>query len=128
MYCVKCGKRIADGVSYCNYCGAKQAGASARPEPANFGGVQTNNAQGNNLNAPVDRGGIGWWLLGFITSWIAIILFVIWHDQYPKRSKSILSGFIASIIIGVIVSVLFFIFMPKIMEWLLDRQMSQLNN
>ena len=41
MYCSACGVAVAQGLSYCNYCGAKVIGSSgdgvARPEPVKPG-------------------------------------------------------------------------------------------
>lgn len=39
-----------------------------------------------------DRGGIGWVLLGLFSSYIGIILFIVFNKKYPKRAKSVILG------------------------------------
>lgn len=45
-----------------------------------------------------DKGGIGWVMLGFLSSYIAIILFAVFNKKYPKRAKSVLLGGVLSIV------------------------------
>ena len=35
MFCSRCGKEIADGSVFCNYCGAKQSAPAPAPENKN---------------------------------------------------------------------------------------------
>ena len=39
MFCSRCGKEIADGSVFCNYCGAKQSVPA--PAPGNKNGIIT---------------------------------------------------------------------------------------
>lgn len=52
-----------------------------------------------NLN---DKGGIGWLMIGLLSSGIGIILFIIFYKKYPKRAKSLLLGVGLSIAIPII--------------------------
>lgn len=45
-----------------------------------------------------DKGGIGWIMLGFLSSYIGVILFAVFNKKYPKRAKSIFLGGILSMV------------------------------
>lgn len=52
-----------------------------------------------NLN---DKGGIGWLMIGLLSSGIGIILFIVFYKKYPKRAKSLLLGAGLSIAVPII--------------------------
>ena len=54
---------------------------------------------------PDDKPSAGWGFLGFILGFISIVLYVVWKSEYPRRSKSILKGFIVGIVFGAVVAV-----------------------
>lgn len=50
-----------------------------------------------------DKGGIGWLLIGLLSSGIGVILFVILRKKYPKRAKSLLLGAGLNIAIPIVI-------------------------
>lgn len=50
-----------------------------------------------------DKGGIGWLLIGLLSSGIGVILFVILRKKYPKRAKSLLLGVGLNIAIPIVI-------------------------
>jgi len=101
-----------DSAGFCSGCGVridKNAGAfgggGENASPGSLVGYeqpqqQTFNSGGVN---PYDRGGFGWFLLGFLTGGIiAIVLYFVFRREYPKRAKSILTGCITIWVIGLI--------------------------
>lgn len=81
-YCSKCGKEIMDEAVVCPGCGCSQQ----------------NSKQG-------DSSSIGWGCLGFCVPIAGLILWLIWKNDYPLKSKSAGVG----ALISVILSVLFYI-------------------
>ncbi len=95
-FCTKCGTQLGEGAAFCHGCGASVNGAVVNNRPAE--NDQT----------------FGWGVLGFFIPIVGLILFLLWKDEYPKRSKSAGIGALVSVIAGValyiILIVLMFIF------------------
>lgn len=100
MYCRYCGKEIEGDASFCPYCGASQA---PRQE-GSAGGAQ-----------PVEESGVGWGILGFFVPLVGLILFLIWKDEHPARSKGAGIGALVSVCLGVVLGVLVWVFLPAIL-------------
>ena len=81
-YCFRCGREIAEEAIFCPFCGVAQG--------------QVNNTQP--MQNPLDSRSFGWALLGFLFPVIGLILYLVWKDEYPLRSKSIGKGAIISVI------------------------------
>ena len=133
MYCTKCGKTLNSDARFCSGCGNRFQEESSQSQGfgggvKETGGLQEQIVSGNvgfgshqmsesqtMMNQPVppmptanpsDRGGIGWFLLGFFLSGlIAIILYFVWRREYPKRAKSILIGFVSAWILVIVLMV-----------------------
>jgi len=84
-YCSNCGEKINSNEINCSKCG----------QP-----LQNNN--------PNDTGSIGLVLLGFFVPLIGMILFIAWHNSYPKKSKSCGKGALIGFILSIIIAVLLF--------------------
>ena len=52
---------------------------------------------------------IGWGVLGFFFPIVGLILFLVWHDDYPKRAKMCGKGALISVIVWVAFFVLWII-------------------
>lgn len=90
-FCSNCGEPIADKAYICTKCGVKQAGVSD------------------------DKGGLGWFLLGFIIPIVGLILWLIWKDEKPETAKSVGQGALISFILGILLYVVAFIFLGAMM-------------
>ena len=94
-FCTNCGNQIEEGASFCQQCG-----------------TATGNAPANANNQPVEEGStFGWGVLGFFVPLVGLILFLIWKDEYPKRSKSAGVGALVSVIAVVALYILLFALM-----------------
>lgn len=58
---------------------------------------------------PADTGSFGWAVLGFFIPIAGLILWLVWKDTKPRDSRQSRNGFIASIVVWVVVYVLIFI-------------------
>lgn len=76
MYCKKCGQEMADDVTRCPQCGEIQYAAPPQPP----------------VQAPEDKGGFLWGLLGCCLPIVGLILFLVWKDNKPKTAKSAIIG------------------------------------
>jgi len=99
MYCSKCGKDVRQGANFCSGCGARFDNAAQPQEQAQYGYVRK-------PVHPDDRSSFWWGVLGFLLGLVAIILWAVWKDEYPKRSKSVLTGLITGVIISVVLVIL----------------------
>lgn len=90
-YCRKCGAPIDDSAISCPHCGEMQSVQHSHP--------------------PVeDNGGFGWGLLGFCIPIVGLILFLVWNDSKPITAKAAGKGALISVIAGVAIYVLAFVF------------------
>jgi len=110
MYCSKCGKYIDDNATFCSGCGVRidksSQGSHGNVGSGDFAQTQQQTFNFGEANSR-DRGGVGWFLLGFFLGlgFIPIILFFIWRKDLPKRAKSILNGIITIWIIFIIFTI-----------------------
>ena len=126
MFCSRCGRNCAGG-AFCAFCGApvnNQQGMMSQqnlPNPTWYTGspngpetyhTVTVTSKCGEVNAVErgERGGFGWFLLGFILGFglITIILLCIWWRDFPNRCRSIFTGAVTSLVLFVIFIVAFF--------------------
>ena len=92
MYCWSCGKQIDDAATYCPYCGKQQKpdnrNANAAPLPA------------------AEETTVGWTVLGFFFPIVGLILFLVWMDDKPLRSKACGKGALIGVIVEIVVALL----------------------
>ena len=93
-YCTNCGKPIDSYAQFCPECGAKQNIPAARNEP--------------HQPEQDDDGNILWGLLGFVVPIAGIILWALWYNDRPRCAKVAGLGALISIILGIILTVVFF--------------------
>ena len=122
MFCGRCGNQCAHSTMFCTVCGARigtMMGGEV-PTPTTFMNghpydgrtyktVTTQTNVIDEVKKPAERGGFGWFLLGFILGLglITIILLCVWWKDFPNRCRSILGGAIISFIVWTIAIVLF---------------------
>lgn len=102
MYCKNCGKEIDDNTSVCSYCHFVQESAEYQ---------DTVNTQ---RSASVDKGGIGYEILGFCIPVVGLVLFLVWHDEKPNSARAAGKGALVSVILGIVMWVLYFVFVPGV--------------
>ncbi|MFA6860267.1 MAG: zinc ribbon domain-containing protein [Clostridia bacterium] len=93
MFCTNCGKEISDEAVVCTGCGVPVK--------------QTKKTQVN----PNDSRSTGWAVLGFFFPVIGLILWAVWNNEFPLRSKSIAKGAIIGVIAEVVLSIIMFVAM-----------------
>ena len=89
MFCRNCGNEIHENAVICTKCGCA-TGVSliptvARPAPN-----------------PKDRFNFGFFLLGFLSPMIGLILFLIFRDDFPKRAKGAGIAALVSVLLEVL--------------------------
>lgn len=97
MYCRNCGKELESGQAFCPYCGASQ-------DPS----VRNNNGYQQPPQNYYDSGSVGWAVLGFLVPLVGFILWLAWQRDRPKCARMAGLGALASVIAGVVVSILMF--------------------
>ena len=97
MECPKCGTQNADGVQFCTNCGANlQTQGAVEPTPA--ARQQTNPAQEESVGA------LG--ILFFCIPLIGAIMYFVWKDDKPKKSKQACTLAIWGVVVGIIFQVI----------------------
>lgn len=100
MYCYQCGKQLEDEVKFCPYCGA-QIDAHTQNQSGEYRPID------QNYQSPYpkqdDESSFGYALLSFFVPIVGLVLYLIWNKEYPLRAKSCIKGFIANIVVYVIV-------------------------
>lgn len=92
--CRFCDKFIPEKSVGCPYCG-------------NIVNPQMGQASHNpNPQAKNDSPSFLWGLFAFILPLAGIVLYLLWHKEYPERCASILKGIIVCIVLGVISGIL----------------------
>ena len=81
-YCTKCGKEINEDAIICIHCGCSINNTQTNKEP--------------------DSDNIGWGFLGFFVPIVGFILWLIWKDEAPKKSKNLGIGALVALCIAVL--------------------------
>lgn len=89
MFCSHCGNEVSDKADICIKCGCK---------------IEKHEKASSN-----DGDSFLFGLLGFFVPVAGLILFLIWHDEFPKRSKSAGIGALVSVILGIVSSVVYLV-------------------
>lgn len=85
MFCRTCGTQLEQNTAFCPKCGTSIQGTPVVPNPS----------------SQVEESTVGWLLLGLFFPLVGFILWLVWKDDKPARSKAAGKG----ALIGVIVSV-----------------------
>ena len=127
MFCKQCGKEIEDGSSFCPFCGAGQADDAQAQQQAQSQQAQqqaqsqqpqqpyqapyNNNPYNQTYYAPPkpQESGAGWGVLGFFFPVVGLILFLVWKDDHPARSKGAGIGALVGVIVSVVGTVLLYV-------------------
>lgn len=110
MFCKQCGKEIEDGSTFCPFCGASQADDAQAQQQAQsqqpqqpYQAPYNNNPYNQTYYAPpVQESGAGWGVLGFFFPVVGLILFLVWKDDHPARSKGAGIGALVGVILNVV--------------------------
>lgn len=113
MFCRNCQAHIDDDSIFCMHCGAPQRDPGTTPPP------YYNNAPVQEKVDPINK--IGGFVLGlftfptgFITAIIALIFYVVYKPEQPKKASEIgkwtLIGIAASLVVSVIIGLLIVLF------------------
>ena len=94
MYCRYCGKQIEEDARFCPYCGSAQQEERQAPPPQ------------QRYVDPNDAPSGGFAVLGFFFPVVGLILFLVWRDEHPARSKGAGIGALVSVCLGVVLSIL----------------------
>lgn len=91
MYCKYCGQPLDDRAVICPHCG-----------------VATDNAS-QKMMEEEDRPSAGFAVLCFFFPIVGLILYLVWHDDYPKKARSCGKGALVSVIVCAIPLVLWIV-------------------
>lgn len=98
MFCKKCGAAIDDDAVVCPKCGVS-VGYSPKA-------------------AADDAPNTGFSVLSFFFPIIGLILYLVWHTEYPLKAKSCgkgaLIGFIVSVVLGVVLGIVYGVLLGSI--------------
>lgn len=86
MYCKNCGSEIDDKAVVCPKCGVSVSGKPGA--------------------AADDAPSAGFAVLGFFFPLIGLILYIIWHTDYPKKARSCGKGALIGVIVSAAVGIL----------------------
>jgi len=107
VFCPNCGRQFPQGKVFCDQCGTKLE-ETALTAPIY--------EQAQN-NSP-DTASTGYGVLGFFFPMIGLILYLVWKDSLPLRSKSVgkgaLAGAITYVALIVLIYVIYFIFLASL--------------
>ena len=114
-YCTKCGKEIEDNAKFCPSCGASQSYGGYEEQPYDPSQNNAYNApqyqQQRSPSANYDSGSVGWAILGFFIPIVGLILFIVWLNEKPKSAKMAGIGALISVILSVLWSVFFVVYL-----------------
>ncbi len=99
MFCKYCGKEIDDRAVVCPNCGR------ATDNYNNSVNVNVNNTIEQKIN-PGDASSFGFAFLSFLFPLLGIILYAVWHLEFPKKASSCLKGAITGAIVSFVCSFL----------------------
>ena len=91
MFCKNCGEQIDDNAVVCPKCGVAVKEVAA-------------------TTASDDAPNMGFAVLGFFFPIVGLILYLVWHTEYPLKAKSCgkdaLIGFCVSVVAGILMGVM----------------------
>lgn len=100
QYCQNCGNKLEIGTKFCPSCGTAVTSILS-----SSGTVY----QQQNKTNPNDMNSTGFNVLGFFIPLVGLILYLIWKDEYPIKSKGIGKWALIGFILGIIFSVIYYI-------------------
>lgn len=130
MNCSNCGSPLQPGVKFCSHCGTGTRVAvepeteterteTERTEPERHYYERKPTYEEPPVRyderyvhpAPVnDQGGCGISLLSFIIPIVGLILWIVWSSEKPKSARAARNGFLAALVVWIILFVLWFVF------------------
>ncbi len=75
-----------------------------------YGGAPQNNTYNNQPEQKDDSDAVGWGFLGFFFPIVGFILWLVWKNDYPKRSRASGIGCLVSIVLGVVAVLFWYVF------------------
>ena len=111
MYCIHCGKEIADDSNFDeNDRIACEVAEDCAVLMKNDGILPIEKTEKIFVyRSSVDDDNIGWGVLGFFFPIVGLILFLVWNKDYPKRARMCGKGALIGVIVSVAASVLYVI-------------------
>lgn len=103
MFCKKCGAEMDNEAMFCPKCGAAV-------NEANNNGYQAPPPQAQAPASTVaadDAPSGGFAFLCFLWPLIGLILYIVWHQNYPQKAKSCGKGAIIGVVVQVIFGIIF---------------------
>ena len=101
--CNYCGREIDDYAIFCQYCGAEQSERFGRNRTNGYNTYNSYNeysAQSNNGYGVDGYESKGYAILAFFFPIVGLIMWYIWRNTRPGRSKSVLYGATAAVAMG----------------------------
>lgn len=141
--CNICGSEVSPHDKICPVCGQTliPEESNVKIEGGNQTNLETNNVtlkEDENSNQPTevesaltneqeteeqptkprkkDSISIGYGIISFILPLIGLIMFCSWRDDYPKRSKSCLVGFVIGVCLSVLAKICFALYMKSMRQ------------
>jgi uncharacterized membrane protein YvbJ len=100
---MKCGAQIDDTTVFCAQCGTKNVAVVNNEAQKESQPIYQQVDYGNKKDSRSFAAG----LLGFLFPLIGLILYVVWKDEFPIKSRSVLVGTIAGVILDIYIFGLF---------------------
>lgn len=108
MFCPNCGKEV-DNVKYCPYCGTdiskytnindSKIYDDYEPIGSNENSQYQSNYHQYDYPQDDDAPSLGFAFLSFFVPIVGLILYIIWHKEYPQKAKSCLKGIIIGFVL-----------------------------
>ncbi len=92
MYCKYCGQPLDERAVICPHCG-----------------VATDNAP-RKMTAEGDAPSAGFAVLSFFFPVVGLILYLVWHDDYPQKARSCGKGALISVIVNAAFVLIYILF------------------
>jgi hypothetical protein len=105
--CSKCGKIINDGEIFCSKCGTPIAVLEqtyvSSPVPQYTSPPRSSIVVTPDQMKTNDKSSFGYAFLSFLFPVAGLVLFLVWKENYPLRSKSCGKGALISVVIGFVI-------------------------
>lgn len=119
--CNYCGHELNDNNKFCPNCGARCENNSTISVESTYGAYSYNVPPKESEKN--DGSSIGFGILSFFIPIVGLILFLVWHDEYPKRAKSCgigaLISVVSNVVIGLCGAIIYFIIIILFIQGLL---------